>query len=111
MSWYKYGWGKDFSPDYNPKLQYYINLAQVRPHNEPLVAVAYRSIQHITENYPGPYYLMLSGGIDSQLMYWCWQSSGAKFIPVSFRYRHENTYFNDHDLVQLEKFSSYIRNI
>lgn len=56
---------------------------------------AHRTIKHIQENYPAPYVLYLSGGIDSQAMLWAWHTSGAKYQAVSYVY---NGGLNLHDL-------------
>jgi hypothetical protein len=68
----------------------------------PLDAGIY-TVNHIIKNYPPPYTLMLSGGIDSQSMLWAWHKSGHKFDTLSVRY---NSNMNDHDLKTLEEFSS-----
>ena len=68
----------------------------------PLDAGIY-TVNYIIKNYPPPYTLMLSGGIDSQAMLWAWHNSGHKFNTLSARYNHD---LNSHDLTTLEKFSS-----
>jgi len=61
------------------------------------------TVNYIVENYPPPYTLMLSGGIDSQAMLWAWHMSGHKFNTLSARYNHN---LNDYDLKNIEEFSS-----
>jgi hypothetical protein len=61
-----------------------------------------RAVNYIVENYPSPYTLMLSGGIDSQAMLWAWHKSEKEFRVLSARY---NQNMNSHDLKTLEEFS------
>lgn len=67
---------------------------------QPLEA-AFLAIEDITNNYPAPYTLMLSGGIDSQVMLWCWLKSGKKFDVRTVRY---NDGLNDHDIKDMSEF-------
>ena len=59
------------------------------------VTEAQRTVQHIVENYPAPYVLYVSGGIDSQAMLWAWHMSGHKYHAVSYIYNQD---MNLHDL-------------
>jgi hypothetical protein len=61
------------------------------------------AIKFIQANYPPPYNLLVSGGIDSQAMLYLWMKSGVEFNVISYQYNDE---FNAHDLVQLKEFSS-----
>lgn len=70
---------------------------------QPLDA-ALLTVQHIVDNYPAPYTLMVSGGIDSQAMLWAWHQSGQPFTALSGRY---NTDMNAHDHVQLLEFAEH----
>ena len=67
----------------------------------PLEAALY-TIREIEKNYPPPYTLMVSGGIDSQAMLYAWHISGVNFNTISARY---NFNLNDHDLETLDQFS------
>jgi len=67
----------------------------------PLDAGIY-TVNYIVKNYPPPYTLMLSGGVDSQSMLWAWYKSGHKFNTISAKYNHN---MNSHDLKTLEEFS------
>lgn len=73
------------------------NVAKMSPMDAGIHAVNY-----IVENYPSPYTLMLSGGIDSQAMLWAWHKSRKEFKIVSARYNQD---MNSHDLKTLEKFA------
>jgi hypothetical protein len=58
--------------------------------------------EYIVANYPPPYNLMVSGGIDSQAMIYAWMQSGFDFNVVAFRYNGD---MNAHDLDQLSEFA------
>jgi hypothetical protein len=88
MTWYKfYGDTIDFSTDAN--LVNILDAAKI-------------TIEHIIKNYPPPYHIMVSGGIDSQSMLYAWKLFGKNYIPTSVIY---NDYLNEHDLVTLDTFS------
>jgi hypothetical protein len=59
------------------------------------VEEAHRTVKHIVENYPAPYVLYVSGGIDSQAMLWAWHTSGYEYQAVSYVYNQD---MNLHDL-------------
>jgi hypothetical protein len=60
------------------------------------------TVEHIIKNYPPPYNIMVSGGIDSQAMLYAWKLFGKDYIPTAVMY---NDYLNEHDLVTLDTFS------
>lgn len=66
------------------------------------IDAAHFNIKYITENYPPPYTLCLSGGVDSQAMLYAWHTSLHKFNTLSVKYNHD---MNHHDLRTLEEFS------
>lgn len=70
-------------------------------YSKPLEAAHY-NIDFICKNYPPPYTLMLSGGVDSQAMLYAWHTSGKKFETFSGVY---NFNLNDQDLSCLKEFS------
>lgn len=106
MKWVKLGWGKDCSPDPAVNSTFCVNLSGMITTERSLLEVSSKCIKKIAEEYPGPYYLFASGGVDSQSMIWCWMNSGVPFTVVSFRYIHDGVWYNEHDLEQLEQFSS-----
>jgi hypothetical protein len=63
------------------------------------------TIRYITLNYPPPYTLYLSGGVDSQAMLYAWLISNVPFKTLSAIYCNN---FNEHDLVTLENFSKTV---
>lgn len=70
---------------------------------QPPLDAAKNAINLIQKEYPPPYYLMVSGGVDSQAMLYSWLLFGTDYIPVSIIY---NDIFNLHDLIQIQQFSS-----
>jgi hypothetical protein len=65
------------------------------------LAAAIEAVNVIVENYPAPYNLLVSGGIDSQAMLYAWKMSNHPFNAVSFRYNQD---FNWHDIKTLPQF-------
>lgn len=61
------------------------------------------TIEHIVKNYPAPYTLYLSGGVDSQAMLYAWHKSGVPYKTFSAVY---NESLNEHDLCTLREFSA-----
>lgn len=70
-------------------------------YQESLPAAKY-TIERIMLDYPAPYRLMASGGVDSQAMLYAWMLYGRNFIPTSIRY---NSDMNSHDLETLGEFT------
>ena len=62
------------------------------------------TIEHIVKNYPAPYTLYLSGGVDSQAMLYAWHKSGVPFKTFSAIY---NESLNDYDIINLKEFSEH----
>lgn len=76
-----------------------------RCHNKksiPALGAAHQTIYHIANNYPKPYTLYLSGGVDSQAMLYAWHTSGVEYQTFSAVYNFES---NKSDLVALERFA------
>jgi hypothetical protein len=68
--------------------------------NDPLAA-AIEAVNSIVENYPPPYNLLASGGIDSQAMIYAWKKSNHPFNVYTVRY---NETYNLHDIETLPLF-------
>lgn len=66
------------------------------------LAAAHYTIDYICNNYPPPYTLCVSGGVDSQAMLYAWHTSGKSYNTMSVVY---NNGMNDHDLQTLVEFS------
>lgn len=65
------------------------------------ITAAIEAVNDIVENYPAPYNVLVSGGIDSQAMLYAWKMSNHPFNAVSFRYNQD---FNWHDIRTLSQF-------
>lgn len=109
-NWISYGWGPDMRNERYPNdsldnflymdfSNYKVPTTVVRPTSASIAAV-----NNIVANYPGPYTLMCSGGIDSQAMIWAWSLTGLPFNILSIRYVSDNICFNEHDLGGLHQF-------
>jgi hypothetical protein len=108
MDWMRFGWGENFSNEFNSKTSFYVDLTNLITSNKSLLEISQRVIKEIIEKYPPPYYLMVSGGMDSQVMLWCWMNSGIDFIPISMKYTGAPEFkeiLNDHDLIELDIFA------
>lgn len=80
---------------------YYLTCKRSKVIISPLEAAHY-TIKYITEKYPPPYTLMLSGGIDSQAMLYAWYTSKVPFNTLAAMYNYK---LNQHDLTTLQQFS------
>jgi len=59
-------------------------------------------VKKIIQQYPPPYTLMCSGGIDSQVMLWAWTLAGVEFKALHVSYNG----YNEFDSITLEQFAS-----
>lgn len=98
-------WVKKTIDDHN-KI-YYFDLRYKKEVHYTALEAAQRTIKYIVENYPQPYRLYLSGGIDSQAMLYAWNISGVEYETYSAVYNYN---LNDHDLVAIRAFAD-IHNI
>jgi len=74
------------------------------PHLTGLEAAFY-NINYITENYPAPYTLYLSGGVDSQAMLYAWVKSKVPFNTFSGIYNFDS---NWNDLATCNLFAKIL---
>jgi|LakMenEpi03Aug12_release.lakeMendotaPanAssembly.Ray.scaffolds.fasta_scaffold72174_3 hypothetical protein len=65
------------------------------------IQAAVEAVNDIVANYPPPYNLFVSGGIDSQAMLYAWKISNHPFNVYTFRY---NQTYNIHDIKTLFLF-------
>lgn len=81
---------------------YYFDFRFYDPIQSSALEASQNTIKYIVENYPPPYRLYLSGGVDSQAMLYAWQLSGIEFETYSAVYNYN---LNEHDLVALKNFA------
>lgn len=81
---------------------YYLRYQIPRTTVDDALKAAHDTIRCIVQNYPPPYTLMLSGGIDSQAMLFAWHTSDVPFKTFSAVY---NNGLNENDLCTLREFS------
>lgn len=108
MKWVKMGWGEDFLSERRPGLIYHVSYKNAVYSDKNPLEISKRVIEEISQNYPPPYTLMCSGGIDSQTMLWFWHNSGVPFKVLSVLYKNtdDDTNFNDHDIEKLREFAN-----
>lgn len=87
MPWYKI---RDTTADFRTKLTDISGIV-----------AAEAAVNFIQNNYPAPYHIMVSGGVDSQAMLYAWKLFGRDYIPTSVIYEND---FNVHDLEEIKKF-------
>lgn len=102
MDWIKLSWGDGDQYQYSDKIAFTIDTSGVVATQKTALEEAIDLVHQIAETKPKPYYLMCSGGIDSQAMLYSWKCSGVPFIPVTFRYNRD---YNVHDLHNLWVYS------
>jgi hypothetical protein len=102
--WINYGWGESLTEEWKPYSVLNINY-KVTPHTLSAIDAAVETITDIVKNYPAPYILMCSGGVDSQAMIWSWLQSKIPFTIMSVRYVSNGICFNEHDHIQLREFA------
>lgn len=103
-NWIQYGFGPTFSKEWDQIHELWIKYRTPDKNSHPILA-AINTVNSIVEEYPAPYTLMCSGGVDSQGMMWSWLISGKPFEVVTVRYLVGGVVFNDHDLGELKLFT------
>lgn len=114
--WIKYGFGPNYNNDYVPfyskhhtNTEKFLHIDLMSDNDlekkDPIQAGA-DAVDKITRNYPPPYVLMMSGGIDSQSMLHIWLESGKKFQTKSYVYNH---IYNYHDVSNLLTISNNLK--
>lgn len=90
----------------NPKKigeDHYFSFRDLRDKKLSPLEAAFYTIEYITKNYPAPYTLYLSGGVDSQAMLYAWHKSGVPYKTFSATY---NQTLNEYDTRTLREFSA-----
>lgn len=102
------GWGSDMSPTFDPDLPMIMDFSDCQPNDTLPIHAAVNSVRAISEQYPGPYTLMVSGGVDSQAMIYAWIKSGVPFKLVSVIYHDPHGRpMNLYDLADLKAYAEY----
>jgi hypothetical protein len=91
-------WVKYTQQGYNLTFDFRVNQES----NLTALNAAHKTVSKIIQNYPPPYTLFLSGGVDSQAMLYAWHTSGKPYQTCSVKYNFNS---NEHDLLSLEAFS------
>jgi len=105
-NWIHYGWGDDLKKNRNSDehlVYYFENVSKDDSKNS--IESAIYTVNTIVENYPSPYYLMCSGGVDSQAMLYSWYISKKSFHVVFVKYISNGIWFNEHDFFNLKLFT------
>lgn len=103
MDWIKTGWGSTLQQTFSPTLPYVLDCTGLKITNKNFFDVSTSVIQRIANKYPGPYYIMASGGVDSQALIYCWMKSKVPFKILSYKY---NDNYNEHDISNLTNFTN-----
>ncbi len=104
IPWIRAGWGDNLDPEFSENENFHIDYGGFTRPTNTYLETAQKTITDIVKKYPPPYYLMLSGGADSQTMLWAWMNSKVPFIPVTFIYSGQGMLFNDYDFKELKEF-------
>ena len=106
MNWIKFGWGSSFSVTFTKNATFNVSFKNSIKSESSLLEISNRAIKDVVNNYPPPYTLMVSGGVDSQSMLWLWLQSKVPFTAVSVKYisPDRSIWFNEHDLHELRLF-------
>lgn len=105
-NWIKYGHGPTYESSWSSITALIAdfsnnNLALTKLN---LIDAAKYTVDTIINNYPPPYTLLCSGGVDSQTMIWFWVCSGAPFEIVTCRYNSNEIIFNQEDICDLSAY-------
>lgn len=97
-----YDWIKTSYTELQDKKIYTFDCRSDEPVNVSSLEASHLCIQKIIQDYPPPYTLYLSGGVDSQAMLYAWHTSGVPYKTFSARFEND---FNNYDLQELETFA------
>jgi hypothetical protein len=103
MYWIKHGWGLNYSNSVIKDTYYYVNINNIIFSTNAAIDNSILTVLHITKNYPPPYYLLVSGGNDSQVMTIAWQLSKVPHKLISFRFDQD---YNLHDIKNFARLAN-----
>ena len=103
--WIKYGWTRSLNFDYKLFENLYIDFTDtnITYVNKPIDSALF-TVDKIIKNYPEPYNLFCSGGVDSQSMLYSWILSKKNFRVYFVRYLINGEPVNNYDLDTLILF-------
>jgi hypothetical protein len=97
MDWIKESWVDN---------NFCLDVSSAVRNNRKLEEIAVDVVTKISKRYPPPYTLMMSGGIDSQSMLWCWLQTDIPFNVTTVRYTdYDGNILNEHDVSNMENVS------
>lgn len=71
-----------------------------------LIDAGHDAVLEIASKYPRPFYLMCSGGVDSQAMAYIWSKTGVPFDCINFLYTdNQAKFYNTHDIDTFHQFA------
>ena len=93
---------RELSPHDNSRLNPLVidTRIQLVDNQQSVMDIAVDAVHKIVREYPGPYTVLASGGIDSQVAIWAWKQSGIPFNIVHYSYNG----LNSHDTETLLEF-------
>lgn len=102
MKWIRFYWGdvEDIFA-FSDKKMFIVDCSNVDHSATDPLHESIRLVHEIASQYPPPYYLLVSGGIDSQAMLWAWLKSGVPFQAVNFTYNND---YNIRDTIPIQIF-------
>lgn len=98
-------WTKEYWDSSGPEKTFVIDFTNLVFSDRLPVVIALDVVRNIATEYPRPYNLFVSGGVDSQSMLWAWHNTNINFKAFFVRYKTNDHYYNDHDYQTLLEFS------
>ncbi len=98
----------DMSSVFDPELPMIMDFSACTANDLSPIEAAIDSVREIAKQYPGPYTLMVSGGVDSQAMIYAWIKSGVPFKLMSIIYHDlHGRSMNLADLITLKEYAEH----
>lgn len=101
MKWIKTYWDDNFIKGEVPIKEFVLDISGANYTGKNAKACAIDLVHEIVKNYPPPYYLMVSGGVDSQALLQSWIKAEQPFIAYCAIFPNDLNY---HDIRTLEEF-------
>lgn len=101
MQWIKTHWEESFKKNEGPINEYVLDISNANYNGKNAKDCAIDQVRNIVQNYPGPYYLMVSGGVDSQALLQSWIEAEQPYIAYCAVFPNDSNY---HDIQTIEEF-------